>query len=226
MTFNTTPNQFAIQQNNVAVSLIEEGNYNDAIITLSEAFKIFKQFIQFMETSNQQIPAHESSMDQFMSAGNCSRDPEENEDNQYIYRRAIRIPPHIDADYSTSVMVSSMIVFNLALAHQLSVTGVETQERRNCKKLHKAAKLYELSFGLQQNEQWRFNLLYTLATVNNLGLVYHQLHNNDSAGKCLEHLLSALMVVVDCGKGNIHELEGFFRNTSSLISKHVTAAAA
>jgi Tfp pilus assembly protein PilP len=39
-------------------------------------------------------------------------------------------------------------------------------------------------------------------------------------------LLSALMVVVDCGEGNTHELEGFFRNTSSLISKRVTAAAA
>jgi tetratricopeptide (TPR) repeat protein len=224
MTFNTTPDQFAIQQNNVAVSLIEEGNYNDAIITLSEAFKIFKEFMHFMETSKQQIPANESSMDQFMSAGNCSRDPEENEDNQYIYRRAIRIPSHINADYRTSIMVSSMIIFNLALAHQLSVTGVET--KRDNSKLRKAAKLYELGFALQQNEQWGFNLLYTLATVNNLGLVYRQLHNKDFAGKCLEHLLSALMVVVDCGKGNIHELEGFFRNTSSLISKHVAAAAA
>jgi hypothetical protein len=34
------------------------------------------------------------------------------------------------------------------------------------------------------------------------------------------------MLLVDCGEGNNSEFEGFFRNTSHLIVKETTAAAA
>ncbi len=147
----------------------------------------------------------------------------EDENEQYMYRQAIHIPLTIESNYQASIMVSVMIIFNLALAHQLSAVGSDKKHS----KLRKAADLYEISFNLQQDANFKNNnVVFTLATMNNMGIILHKLNDGETANKCFEHLLSTLMFLIDSGEGDVCELDGFLRNVSNLISEPCSAAAA
>jgi hypothetical protein len=52
------------------------------------------------------------------------------------------------------------------------------------------------------------------------------MNNGEIANKCFEHLLSTMMFLIDCGEGDVCELDGFLRNVSNLISEQCSAAAA
>jgi hypothetical protein len=217
----TTANQIAIQQNNSAVSLIADGDYDAAISGLSSALKTCKQIMGEADEHNQPV---KTSLDQCMAQSPATQAKASNEDenDQYMYRQPIHIPLSIESNYQASIMVSVMIIFNLALAHQLSAVGNNKKQS----KLGKAAKLYELCFSLQRDEHFENNVLFTMATVNNLGIIHHKLNDGETANKCFEYLLSTLMFLIDCGEGDACELDGFLRNVSILISAPCSAAAA
>jgi hypothetical protein len=122
-----------------------------------------------------------------------------------MYKQVIRIPVNVESHYRAAVMVSSMIIFNLALAHQLPSMVRDNRETA----LRKAAKLYELSFKMQRDEFFDSNTMFTLAIVNNLGPIHHQLDDKETASKCFEHLLSTLMFLINCGDGHATNVDGF-----------------
>ncbi len=221
-----TASQIAIQRNNSAVSLIAAGNYDAAISALSSALKTYKQIM--WEETDEHPQKVKTSLDQCMTqspaATPARASSNEEESDQYMYRQAIHIPPlTIESNYHASIMVSVMIIFNLALAHQLSAVGSHKKQL----KLRKAAKLYELGFNMQRDLNFENNnVLFTLATMNNLGLIHHTLNDGETANRCFEHLLSTLMVLIDSGEGDVCELDGFLRNVSNLISEPCSAAAA
>jgi hypothetical protein len=69
--------------------------------------------------------------------------------------------------------------------------------------------------------------MFTMATLNNMGLAHQQLNDEESASNCFQHLLSALMCLVERGQVNVRgELDGFLGNVSGVICTHVTAPAA
>ena len=128
-------------------------------------------------------------------------------------------------------MISAIIIFNLALTHHLE--ALETQQICNTtvtSTLRKSAKLYQLAFNmLQEVTVQSNNLIFAMATVNNLGLVFEMLEDDDAAHECFEQLLSTLMFLVDCGDGAAVSKFGngvFFRTISHLISRADVAAAA
>ena len=219
----TTANQIAIQQNNSAVSLIAAGDYDAASSPLSSALKTYKQIMGDADEHHQTV---KTSLDQCMTQSpateaKASSNKDEN-DQQYMYRQAIHIPLTIESNYQASIMVSVMIIFNLALAFQLSAVSSDKKQS----KLRKAAKLYELSFNMQQDANFENNnVLFTMATVNNMGLIHHKLNDRETANKCFEYLLSTLMFLTDCVEGDVCELDGFLRNVSNLISEPCSAAA-
>jgi tetratricopeptide (TPR) repeat protein len=217
----TTAKQIAIQQNNSAMSLIAAGDYDAAISTLSSALTTCKLVMGEADEHHQPVKI---SLDQCMTQSPAAQAKTSNEDenDHYMYRQAIQIPLTIESNYQASTMVSVMIIFNLALAHQLSAVGSDKKQS----KLRKAAKLYELSFNLQRDENFENNVVFTMATVNNMGLIYHKLNDGETANKCFEHLLSTLMFLIDCGDGGVCELDGFLRNVSNVISEPCSAAAA
>jgi tetratricopeptide (TPR) repeat protein len=207
----------AIAQNNEAVSLIATGHYAEAISKLFDALDSFKRLMNAtLDLRECQVPIT-SSLDAFMKEGyHPSTDsiPQENEQN-YLYQRAIRIPEaQCGHSYRETVMASCIIVFNLALAHHLSSSLIE------------AVQLYELSFNIQLQEQLENNVLYTLAVVNNLGLVHRLLRDEEASGKCFQHVLATLMLLTDCGQASMGQLEGFFCNVTCLISETTVASAA
>ena len=215
-----TAKQVAIQQNNSAVSLLAAGDYDAAISALSSALKTYYKEIM-REEADEHPEKVKTSLDQCMAqspaATPAKASSNEEESDQYMYRQAIHIPLTVEFNYQASIMVSVMIIFNLALAHQLSAVGSDKKQS----KLRKAAKLYELSFTLERDGNFESNnILFALATMNNLGLIHHTMNYGETANKCFEHLLSTMMVLIDCGECNVCELDGFLRNVSNLISEH------
>lgn len=121
-------------------------------------------------------------------------------------------------------MVSTMIIFNLALAEQLAGSNIVDTSRKQAK-LIKATQLYDLAFNMQQVEQLEDNVYFTLVTINNLGVIYQQLGDLEAATKCYENLLSTVMLVLDYGKTNPY-FGCFAQIATGFMSKIVIAPAA
>jgi tetratricopeptide (TPR) repeat protein len=238
----TTSIQQAIRLNSQALALIDAGNFDAAIPTLSRALKASKQTLNCADYEVECAPL-KISLDQ------CMLDPRQprivvdelsnggerdRQGGRHMYRRAIRIPEASieTSTYESSIMISVIIMFNLALTHHLMATSETTNNSSSNKNelLRKAIRLYELAYSLQQTEGFLENAsLFTMATINNMGLIHQSLGESAVAGKYFQHLLSILVFLVDCGESRVavlHELCGFLRNTSHLILKKGAAAAA
>jgi hypothetical protein len=207
--------QKAIIQANYSCSLVEQGDYDGAIAGLSSTLTTLKQIMAQADEEG----SIKTSLDECMrtqSACHCSRIDEEMQ-GHFLYRTTISIPADVEMSYRESVLVSCMTIFNLAIAYHLRGDHVS---------LTRAMKLYELSFNLQRDQQMENNILFTLAIVNNLGLVHQQLMDEKSAGKCFEHVLSTLMYLTDCGQASECHLDGFFHNVTGIVSQPSVAPAA
>jgi tetratricopeptide (TPR) repeat protein len=232
MNDTTSQQNAAMHQNNSAVALISAGHYDAAISSLSNALKTSKQL---MDTNDESPQTKMTSLDRCMAQSSAAAEgnhlaTQEDKSGRYIYRQAIRFPQDMRCDSEANFMVSVVVIFNLALAHHLAAAagaGGETKQHR----LRKAAKLYKCALQafqiLQQEERLESNVMFTMANLNNMGLAYQQLNDEESASNCFQHLLSALMLLVDCGQVNVFgELDGFLRNISGVICTYVTAPAA
>jgi tetratricopeptide (TPR) repeat protein len=224
MEVNRSTQRHVIGYNNYGVSLIESGNYDIAISALSKSLKTCRQIMDEADDFPAPIATClDSCMEQSRAVGaDFCRDRCDSQSEQYLYRQAIRIPMVVGSNYRACVLVSTIVTFNLALANQLASMGKLESETM----LRKAVKLYELAFSMQQEENFDSNTLFTLATVNNLGLVHSRLNDRNAASKCFEYLLSTLMYLTDCSGNQTFEFDGFFRNASTLIHKPFSAAAA
>jgi tetratricopeptide (TPR) repeat protein len=230
----TSQQKNAIQQNNDAASLVAAGEYNTAAQEFSFALKTCQQVIV---EANDEIPQPvKTNLDQCMvqsglALADCRKEACRviDNDQQYIYRQAIHIPLDIESTYQASVIVSSVIIFNVALAHHLSALATSDKKHQS-KKLRKAATLYEMAYDLQgRNAQLENNVMFTMATMNNLGVIYQQLDDRETASKCFQCLLSTVMFLVDCGAAKVccdDDLDGFLRNVTILVSGSSFAAAA
>jgi tetratricopeptide (TPR) repeat protein len=212
----------AIRLSNYGVALMEQEQHVPAVEALSRALKMCRQIMNEAED----FPAPMStSLDACMEASRLARRKTDSPLGQrYLHQQAIRIPLDMGYNYRACVMLSTMVTFNLALAKQLtSVQGLAADSKAM---LRKASKLYELAFSMQQEEEFDGNTLFTLATVNNLGLIHSQLNDNMAADKCFEYLLSTLMYLTNSGGERHAFFDGFFRNATTLIQKSKAAPAA
>lgn len=239
--------QQAISENNVAVFQIEAGQYQGAIENLSNTVRSFKH--RLGETKGTHEKSYSSSS---VTIDGCMTETspltEMNAAETYLYQHPIRIPANKNHDYTSDVfgttyqecsMISCMIVFNLALAHHLE--GMEQQKRELDEAtvlaaFQKARLLYEITLNLHRDVQKTASsrsrssqdVVFVLAVFNNLGLVHRRLQNGEASGKCFQHVLSTLMCLTDAGHSDrlSSQLDGFFVNVTSLISKTVVARAA
>jgi hypothetical protein len=160
-------------------------------------------------------------------------------EDRFIYRRPIfyaLVPPpsaaaqeapqeeelHRYQDASSpGITLSMIILLNLAIAHHMSAV-----QNQNCRqKLQQALQLYEIAHRLQLEEEIGSPRV-TMIISNNVGEIHRSVSNHDKHQLCLQHLLSTMMFMIDShvaiGSG---ELEGFFRNTSQLISRNTMSCA-
>ena len=189
------------------------------------------------ELASQDSSAFPTTLDQCMEQSSLSDSYDEeifedckttNEHQVYLYRKAIIIPSGMPYCHSSSVLLSTAIIFNLALTYQLAGEQQAREQKNNTVFLQKAAKLYELAHSLHAEENMA-SANFILAAANNLGLIYHELRDTQMSKRYFQHLLTTLMFLVDCGQSGTasRHLDGFIRNaTSQLLFKGDSAAPA
>jgi tetratricopeptide (TPR) repeat protein len=189
MTCIATSYQQAIAENNSAVVLFESGKSRLAIVSFSNALQAFKTIMDRSPVEYHEQPLN-TTLDQCMAGRRISHgigsEVDESSEPFMMYRQAVYVPVEIECSFRASALISTMIIYNLALAHQLLAV---THKKKEQLLLSKAAKLYEYGLNLQRAEDFESNILFTLATMNNLGLIHQQLNAMDQAKNCFEHCL-------------------------------------
>jgi hypothetical protein len=212
--------QSAVELNNTCVGLIASGDYKRAFALLSNALKITKQCMA-IETAQDRFPHRRStaSLDMCIvhTPSECLSPEDGNE--HYMHRQAICIPPSVllepQSQQDVPVLLSAVIIFNLALLHQLSAQ--QDGEKRRAQ-LTQAAQLYTLLHELQRSDHFENNVLFVMATMNNLGLVHAQLQDATNANRCFQGLLAViLMFSTGCDKQR-RDFDGFLGNVLSFMS--------
>jgi tetratricopeptide (TPR) repeat protein len=147
----------------------------------------------------------------------------------YLYTKPLLVPKCcIEDEYYMGIVLTLMILFNLALAHNLKAIFLDDVER--CKKvLDQSLKLYELAYQLHiDSEESAGSLRFTMIIANNLGQIHKLSGNDEKHQMCLHHLLSAIMYMVDSYGHRLDssEMDGFYRNILPImISGHCAEAA-
>ena len=168
----------------------------------------------------------------------CSSNNNNNNDTCFIYRRPISVSPVSDADVESNIVASAAILFNMALSYHLAADSLLSHKSyggdndTNCRRrsyLLKAAKLYEYGYIMEREELSFSSPLYTMATVNNMAVVYQSLNDHASSQGLFQNLLSTIMFLLTCGESacvGSSNFDGFIRNVSKFIGTRPTAAAA
>jgi hypothetical protein len=234
--------QQAMLCNNAAASQIEVGQYPAAIENLSAVVSSFRGILRQGESHV------ETNYNDIFTVDDCMVYPSNptvnnSTDTQFVYEHPIRIPENnaFGTTYCESSMISSLVIFNLALAHHLQANRKKHQEgcchlnERPYDDLRKARVLYEISMNLHHDakrsaspDNRTGNAFFTLVIFNNLGLVHRRLQNQEASVKCFQYVLSTLMCFTDAGY--VHPIsstfDGFFVNVTPLISTTPAAQAA
>ena len=142
----------AIYLNNHGVSCLQNGEYTNAIKSLSTAFHLLKAAFDSSTCVND---SQSFGLDHYFA---MSQDPDEGADGNhgdFVYRQAIGVPPcHLHSpSYKSKVMVTTIVLFNLGLTNHLCGAAHRQEEDSSPKKMHflgVAKRLYESSYKVQQ----------------------------------------------------------------------------
>lgn len=254
----------AVALNNQGALAINMGNSRLANQVFIQAFKACKKHIfasQFAGTV-QETGRPKYSINQFMSweTGNllsegvsescCARKSLAEHDAPWtsgaatcIYRQAIHFPvlPHNQDPSHCGILLSVIVIFNMALAHQL---GAE-EEKANCERekselpprhhllLRKAILLYGRSYEMLQSLQSCSvsieSEVYILAILNNTAQAHCALNQTEKAEMCLQRIrcLLPLYMYYGMNKGHAKAFAFFFAaSLSDGIRDDLPAAAA
>lgn len=215
--------RIAVELSNSGVNCLERGDYHAAVQALSRSLKYCHLI---MDEAKDSMTPTSTTLDACLQAPRSTHvQAPASPCERYLYQQAARIPLHVGSNYRAAVLVSTLVTFNLALAYQLMSTYKAAEPTEAQILLMKAVKLYELAFSMQQEEGFDNNALFTLATVNNLGLIHSQLNDRTAANQCFQYLLTTLLYLRDSSNGN-ELFDGFFRNANSMIPKSESAPAA
>lgn len=159
---------------------------------------------------------------------------EDHKAKPFVYQNAIRMPHSLAFDKNRDSLMSSIFLFNLALAHHLRADAItNVDDPNNLAKRHlllsKALKIYELAFKMQERGGYfNCNFLFILAILNNIGVIHQTLGAPQQAKRCFGKVMSVLMLMTDrkCHDTTKLEMNGFFRNASCSLFAACSAAAA
>jgi hypothetical protein len=162
------------------------------------------------------------------TSDSSNEEPDE-KNHSFIFRDPIEIPIRTISrkqKLSSSLLmkVSIVIVFNLAMACHLSALSCGSWSQ-----LERAKLLYEHGFrlDLQGDEDSGGTLLYYMALLNNLGLIYEISNEHEKSQECFRKMLSIMMLLLEAEEaGNIKQWGGLWSNVMPLIVHNNVAAAA
>jgi len=131
--------------------------------------------------------------------------------------------------------LSYVALYNLSLAHHLRAVELAadlSKQKLPRAYLYKALSLYEHSHQLLMQQTGNINIgvpvVHSMALVSNISQIHHAFGDHGKAEMCMQHLLSTIMYVIDCGKAETlgNSMDEFFNLILPIISGDVSAPAA
>ena len=150
----------------------------------------------------------------------------------FVYQQPIVVTPQaVEFEQYMGMALPLIITFNLALAHHLcAIQNKEIESKSDS--MDKLLKLYECAYRMQiqdEDDELVHSIQFTMIISNNLSQIHRAANNHAKHLRCLQHLLSTVMFVVDgqqsSGKSGL-DMDGFLQNASSLILQEQCASAA
>jgi hypothetical protein len=167
--------------------------------------------------------------------------------SHFVFRDPVEIPPEsvpsnvsVEAKGEQSCELFSkflmIVMYNLALTlhlHAMSLSNANGNQKSKmviadsgdnadqikAKKLFlRSRKLYELAFEMHLDESCDVNLLFTLALINNLGLVYDIMGQKQRSKTCFKNMFSTMMYLMDSNESQtVKEWDGLLSNVMDIL---------
>jgi hypothetical protein len=134
----------------------------------------------------------------------------------FVFRDPIEIPLAALTSQPSEQLYTKLtlvVMYNLALSFHLSALKSTSVSR-----LLRAKRLYEFVFQMHLEDTCDATLLYSLALMNNLGLIYNVLGDEERSSQCFQHMLATMMFLLECDEAHtIKQWDGFISNVMFLI---------
>lgn len=176
-----------IDHNNAAVAQMEQQDMTSAIDNAVTALLIHREQIGAGDTS---CGDGNSSIDQCMLLTDSNIVLGNDKNRTFIYGHGIPIPDTL----TDCTVISAIVLFNLALAHQLWANSSNSPS----KLLVKARQLYELSYQLHKKVQG--DVLFPFAVINNLAVIEQRLGNTAKSMAHFDFLASWKRIILNEGE--------------------------
>ncbi|KAG7337956.1 expressed tetratricopeptide repeat protein [Nitzschia inconspicua] len=148
------------------------------------------------------------------------------ENDQFVFRDPIEIPFDVipSMEEPSEKLIKKVVVvamYNLALSvHLIALSS------HNVIDLTRAERLYQLAFQMHLEESCDVTLLYSLALMNNLGLIYRAKGDTEQSKACFENMLSTMMYLLESDEARtIKQWDGLLSNVMDSIFKVQEVAA-
>lgn len=170
---------------------------------------------------------HTSIVDSNSCTSHSLGDVDTENGQHFVFRDPIDIPYDVvpTMEEPSDKLINKFVVvimYNLALSVHLSAI----QGHFDVISLKRARKLYELAFQMHLEESCDVTLLYSLALMNNLGLIYHSLGEEERSRTCFENMLATMMYLLESDEAkSIKQWDGLLSNVMDRIFKEQVIAA-
>jgi hypothetical protein len=171
-------------------------------------------------------PTDTNTYDKFQYTNPPPATPSPSCESHFIFRDPIEIPVDVIvrvAHPSTRLVMKFVVVamYNLALASHLHAL-----ESNDSEILRQAQKLYEFAFQMHLDEACDVTLLFSLAVMNNLALIYHARGYEERSKSCFSKMLTAMMYLQESDEAkSIRQWEDLFSNVMDMMFKEQVVAA-
>eukprot|EP00980_Cylindrotheca_fusiformis_P009784 scaffold2156_cov115-Cylindrotheca_fusiformis.AAC.9 len=202
----------AIQQNNIAASKIEHGEYLEAISILKGMIARIKDELREEISKEFQSEKAECTLEH-MILQSLRRNHSWEERQECMFDQAVHISGYTE---NLPTAVSSILIFNFALALHLSADHT-TDARLRGVWLSKSLSLYRLIMGFNRRSS-----LLGMIILNNVGLIHRSYNDKERAQQCFTQLLMIWMH----SPARLKHLEGMIFNAIGWYDRLALPAAA
>jgi tetratricopeptide (TPR) repeat protein len=212
--------QHVIALINEGALLLSLGRMTEAISTLGAALKFSKPLLRQTQKDQEPSVVTELKFDSWMLPTGHGGLFEDISRDGFVYTHAIVIPEDAPNNFASNTLVSSAMIFNLALAHHIYAI----RKGNNPRLLQQAVSFYQHSLTMCRGSPISKEscTMYTMAALNNMGVCLRGLSKDDLAEKCFQSLLTIFFFVqsspgsrnVSSASSNFHH---FFENVSHLL---------
>ena len=206
----------AIAKLHYGVQMLQNKNYHNAAALFKDGLAIAKD-CDFGTTS---IASNPGKWVCFVHPQECQPLNYDTADC-FIFQSPIVVSDTKDMVGPSGQLLTSIIVYNLALTYHLGAAHIKPSEYI----FRKALGCYQLAHNLQHQSNDmdnEFGELLRMAIANNIGHIHWMAGNDTKATQCFQHLLKTIMYLLNCGCWtsiilNHPFLEGFLHNCQRWI---------